>query len=366
MVIFLIISHQLSIEKGLLKYISKRLFYGSLVLIMVVTLISSIIYLAPVDPASLTFGQRSDTESIETKRAALGLNQPLYVQLLWYLRDISPVSIHENTSENQSIYNYTKLISFGNQVLVIKTPYLRSSYQSGRAVKSILGQAIPQTAILALSALLIATFLGILLGVFAAIKHNTWFDNSAVVTSVFGYSVPSYVTAIILAFIFGYLLSDYTGLNITGSLIEINDLGEEYYAWQNLILPAIALGIRPVAIITQLTRSAMLDVLSQDYIRTAKAKGLSTQVVILKHALRNALNPVATAVSGWFGALLAGSFFVESVFSYKGLGYETVQALLTFDIPVILGCVLFTAVIFVIVNILTDLLYALLDPTVRV
>jgi peptide/nickel transport system permease protein len=332
---------------------------------MVVTLISSIIYLAPVDPASLTFGQRSDTESVEIKRAALGLDQPLYVQLLWYLRDISPISIYENTAANQSIYNYTKILPFGEKVLVVKSPYLRTSYQSGRSVKAILAQAIPQTAFLAISALLIATFLGILLGVFAAVKHNTWFDNTAVVTSVFGYSVPSYVTAIILAFVFGYLLADYTGLNITGSLIEINDLGEEYYAWQNLILPAIALGIRPVAIITQLTRSAMLDVLSQDYIRTAKSKGLSQSVVILKHALRNALNPVATAVSGWFGALLAGSFFVESVFSYKGLGYETVQALLTFDIPVILACVLFTAIVFVIVNILTDLLYAILDPTVR-
>lgn len=350
----------------MIKYLSRRLFYGSIVLILVITLISSIIYLAPVDPASLTFGQRADVESVEAKRAALGLNQPLYVQLGWYLRDISPISIHEDSPENQQLYNYSIIFDFGNRVLVFKSPYLRESYQSGRSVRSILGQAIPQTAFLALSALFIAIILGILLGIIAAIRQNSWFDNAAVVTSVFGYSLPSYVTAIILAFIFGFALSEYTGLNITGSLIEINDLGEEYYAWQNLILPAIALGIRPVAIITQLTRSAMLDVLSQDYIRTAKSKGLSKKVVILKHALRNALNPVTTAISGWFGALLAGSFFVESVFSYKGLGYETVQALLTFDIPVVLGCVLFTAVVFVVINVLTDLIYALLDPRVRV
>ena len=348
------------------KYLSRRLFYGSIVLVLVITLISSIIYLAPVDPASLTFGQRADVESVEAKRAALGLNQPLYVQLLWYLRDISPISIHEDTPENQQLYHYSTIIDFGNQVLVLKSPYLRESYQSGRSVRAILGQAIPQTAFLALSALFIAIIIGILLGVIAAIRQNSWFDNAAVVTSVFGYSLPSYVTAIILAFIFGFALSEYTGLNITGSLIEINDLGEEYYAWRNLILPAIALGIRPVAIITQLTRSAMLDVLSQDYIRTAKSKGLSKKVVIMKHALRNALNPVTTAISGWFGALLAGSFFVESVFSYKGLGYETVQALLTFDIPVVLGCVLFTAVVFVVINVLTDLIYALLDPRVRI
>lgn len=348
------------------KYLSRRLLYGSIVLILVITLISSIIYLAPVDPASLTFGQRADVESVAAKRAALGLNQPLYVQLLWYLRDISPISVHDDTAENQQMYQYSTLIDFGNRVLVLKSPYLRESYQSGRSVRSILGQAIPQTAILALSALFIAIIIGILLGVIAAIRQNSWFDNIAVVSSVFGYSLPSYVTAIILAFVFGFALSEYTGLNITGSLLEINDLGEEYYAWQNLILPAIALGIRPVAIITQLTRAAMLDVLSQDYIRTAKSKGLSQKVVILKHALRNALNPVTTAISGWFGALLAGSFFVESVFSYKGLGYETVQALLTFDIPVVLACVLFTAVVFVVINILTDLIYALLDPRVRV
>lgn len=350
----------------MLRYITRRLFYGMIVLIMVITLVSSIIYLAPVDPASLTFGQRADVESVEAKRAALGLNQPLYVQLLWYLRDISPISLHADTPENQVLYNYSKVINFGENVLVVKSPYLRESYQSGRSVQAILAQAIPQTGFLALSALFIAALIGICLGVIAALRQNSWFDNTAVVISVFGYSVPSYVTAIILAFVFGFALSDYTGLNITGSLIEINDLGEEYYAWQNLILPAIALGIRPVAIITQLTRSAMLDVLSQDYIRTAKSKGLSHRVVIVKHALRNALNPVTTAISGWFGALLAGSFFVESVFSYKGLGYETVQALLTFDIPVILGCVLFTAMVFVVINLLTDLIYALLDPRVSV
>ena len=350
----------------MLHYITRRLFYGILVLIMVITLVSSIIYLAPVDPASLTFGQRSDVESVEAKRQALGLDKPLYVQLLWYLRDISPIAVHLDTPEYQSLYNYKKLIDFGENALVIKSPYLRESFQSGRSVKSILQQAIPQTAFLALTALLIAIILGVSLGVIAALRHNSWFDNTAVVTSVFGYSVPSYVTAIILAFLFGFAWSEYTGLNITGSLIELNDLGEQYYAWQNLILPAIALGIRPVAIVTQLTRSAMLDVLSQDYIRTAKAKGLSKQKVIVKHALRNALNPVTTAISGWFGSLLAGSFFVESVFSYKGLGYETVQALLTFDIPVILGCVLFTAVVFVIINVFTDLIYALLDPRVSI
>ena len=149
-------------------------------------------------------------------------------------------------------------------------------------------------------------------------------------------------------------------------IILLNDYGEKTIFWKNLILPAIALGIRPIAIITQLTRSAMLDVLSQDYIRTAKAKGLTRYRIISKHALRNALNPVLTAVSGWFAALLAGAFFVENVFDYDGLGQLTVNALLSYDIPLVLGAVLLTASIFVVINILVDVLYAILDPRIKV
>lgn len=350
----------------MIRYIIRRLLYGIAVLVAVILIISAIIYLAPVDPAQLSFGQRADEETLENKRKELGLDQPLYVQLGMYLRDVSPIAMHEDTPANQSKYNYTRLIPFGKRALVFKAPYLRESYQSGRSVSEILWEAIPKTAILALTAIFLASIIGLILGVIASIRQNSWFDNTAVVTSVLGYSLPSYVTAIILALIFGYLLSDYTGLNIKGSIIELDDFGEEKYVWKNLILPTIALGIRPVAVITQLTRSAMLDVLSQDYIRTAKAKGLSRYVVVVKHALRNALNPVTTAISGWFAALLAGAFFVENVFSFKGLGDVTVNALLNFDIPVVLGAVLFTACIFVVINILVDLLYGFLDPRVRV
>jgi peptide/nickel transport system permease protein len=180
-----------------------------------------------------------------------------------------------------------------------------------------------------------------------------------------GYSLPSYVSAILLALVFGYYLQAWTGLNVQGSLFGIDDFGDEKIFWKNLILPALALGIRPIGIITQLTRSSMLDVLSQDYIRTAKAKGLSKTKVIFKHGLRNALNPVVTAVSGWFAALLAGAFFVENVFSYNGLGKITVDALLTRDIPVVLGAILFTAFLFVIINLLVDILYTFLDPRVK-
>ncbi|MEM1322178.1 MAG: ABC transporter permease [Bacteroidota bacterium] len=349
----------------MLRYIALKLAYGVAVLTLVVLIISSVIYLAPVDPARLTFGQRADSESVSSKRQELGLDQPLYVQLGMYLRDISPIAIHQDNQEAQEKYGYLRLIPMGERVLSLKLPYLRESYQYGRKVSDMLWEAIPLTAILALAAIVLATLIGLPLGIIASLKQNSWFDNSAVISSVIGFSLPSYVSAMILALIFGYYLYDWTGLNVQGSLIVLDDFGEPQYVWRNLLLPALALGIRPVAIITQLTRSAMLDVLRQDFVRTATAKGLSYYKVVFKHALRNALNPVVTAISGWFAALLAGAFFVESVFSYKGLGSLTVNALLNFDIPVVLGAVLFTAAIFVLLNLLVDILYAWLDPRIR-
>ncbi len=334
---------------------------------LVVLIITSIIYLAPVDPARLTFGERSDNATVQAKRKDLGLDLPLYTQLGLYLNDISPLSIYTDRLENRVKYRYQKLLPVGGgKILALKFPYLRESYQSGRPVVAILSEAIPQTALLAAFAMLLATVSGIFLGVIAALYPNSWFDRGAIFLSVLGYSLPSYIIAMALALIFGYLLADWTHLNIQGSFFELNDIGDEEVVWKNLILPAIALGIRPVALIMQLTRSTMLDVLSQDFIRTAKAKGLTKWKIVFKHALRNALNPVVTAISGWFAGLLAGAFFVESVFSFNGVGQVAVNALLNFDIPVVLGCVLLTSFIFIIVNILVDLLYAVIDPRVRI
>ncbi len=349
----------------MLNLVARRLLYGLAVMTLVVLIITSIIYLAPVDPTRLTFGQRSDNATVQAKKRELGLDQPLYAQLVMYLNDISPLSIHAATMDNKTKYQWFKLLPLGDKALVIKMPYLRESYQTGRKVTDILRDAIPQTAILAIAAMIIATILGIFLGVVASLRPGSWFDTSSIVASVAGYSLPSYIVAMILALVFGFWLSDWTGLNIQGSLFELDDFGDEQIVWKNLILPAVALGIRPVALITQLTRSTMLDILTMDYIRTAKAKGLDRKSVVIKHALRNALNPVTTAVSGWFAGLLAGAFFVESVFTYNGLGQVTVTALLNFDIPVVLGCVLFTAFIFVLMNIVVDVLYAVLDPRIR-
>jgi peptide/nickel transport system permease protein len=152
---------------------------------------------------------------------------------------------------------------------------------------------------------------------------------------------------------------------MTGSLFEVDPFRGSHLQLRNLILPAITLGIRPLAVIAQLTRSAMLDVLDQDFIRTAYAKGLNRRQVVLGHALRNALNPVITAITGWFAELLAGAFFVEYIFGWNGIGKMTVDALEKLDFPVVMGSVLMTATCFIVVNLLADLLYGIVDPRVK-
>lgn len=348
------------------KFILNKLAYGILVLIGVVFIVFALFNLLPVDPARLTLGQRADVSSVEAINKELGLDKPFLVKLKLYLNDISPISVYENTPENQTKYHYTKIISLGESALVIKKPYLRRSYQTKELVSEKLSKALPKTIILATFSIIFASIIGIFFGVLAAIRQHSWFDTIAMSISNLGISVPSYFSAIILAYIFAILLHDITGLEQVGDITTIDDWGDEVLTLKNLILPVLALGSRPIGIIFQLTRSAMLDVLSQDYIRTAKAKGLSTKIVLFKHALRNAMNPVVTTVSGWFAGLLAGAFFVEIIFDIKGLGYIAVNSLLNFDFPVTMGCVLFTAIVFIVVNFIVDILYGILDPRIRI
>ncbi|HOY40752.1 MAG TPA: ABC transporter permease [Chitinophagales bacterium] len=349
------------------KFILNKFFYGILVLIGVMFVIFGLFNILPVDPARLTLGQRADVESVEAINKELGLDKPKYVQFALYVNDLSPIALHYNDDASKEKYHYTKLFNVSSEkALVVKPPYLRRSYQTKEDVLDILKRALPQTIILAFAAMFIASVIGIFLGVIAAVKQHSWFDNLAMSLSVLGISVPSYFSAIVLGFVFGILLHQYTGLEQTGGLTMIDDYGNEVLMFKNLILPAIALGSRPIGIIFQLTRSTMLDVLSQDYIRTAKAKGLSSIAVLFKHALRNALNPVVTAVSGWFASLLAGAFFVEVIFDIKGLGYTAVDALQKFDFPVAMGTVLFTASVFIVMNFIVDILYAVLDPRIRI
>ena len=347
----------------MLKYILKKLFYGLLVLLGVVVLVF-VLFQGFGDPARLVMGQTGDSTTQANIRKELYLDQPKWKQFIFYLNDVSPLAIH--SAEEIEKKELKGFFIGGDKKAGIKLPYLRKSYQSKKPVGAILMEALPGTLMLAVAAMFIAILIGIPLGVIAAVKQNTWVDTSAVFTSIIGISAPSFFMGIIIAYIFGFLLSDYTGLHITGSWFDIDEQGNRRLSLQNLILPAITLGIRPLAIITQLTRSAMLDVLDQDFIRTAYAKGLNKRTVIWKHALRNALNPVVTAITGWFAELLAGAFFIEYIFGWKGIGKVTVDALEKLDFPVVMGSVLITAGFFILVNILADILYGIIDPRVRV
>jgi peptide/nickel transport system permease protein len=347
-------------------FLLRKIVYSIVVLWGVVSLVFFLFHVLPADPARLTLGQRSDLSSLANVRKELNLDKSLAERYVLYLNDLLPLAVHANDSVAKAKYDYTTLIAFGKNSLVFKKPYLGRSYRTKKLVSSVLADALPGTVLLALSAMLFATIIGILLGVLAAFYKDTWVDTGSIMASVAGISMPSFFAGLIIAYLFGYVLHQYTGLNMTGSLWEYDALsGEKHLALRNLILPAFALGIRPLAIITQLTRSSMLDVLSQDFVRTAYAKGLSSKQVIWRHALPNALNPVVTAISGWMAELLAGSFFVEFIFGWKGLGKLTVDALDKFDFPLVMGAVLVSALIFVVVSLLADLLYARLDPRVR-
>jgi peptide/nickel transport system permease protein len=346
-------------------YILRKFLYGLAVLAGVVVVVFLLFNVLPGDPARMTMGQRADVQSLEAVRKEFGLDKSKPVQFFLYLNDLSPVGYHENNTEDQQKYHYVKVLGFGSKVIALKLPYLRRSYQTKREVTSILAETVPNTFILATTAMVFATVIGVFLGVLSAVHKGSWIDNTANAFAILGISAPSFFAGIIIAWLFGFLWSDYTGLNMSGSLYSYDPFRGEIMTLKNLWLPMFTLGLRPLAIIVQLTRSAMLDVLSQDYIRTARAKGLGRNAIIYKHALKNALNPVITAISGWFASLLAGSFFVEYIFGYNGLGRATVFALEMSDFPVVMGSILFIAFVFVVINILVDVLYAFVDPRVK-
>ncbi len=356
----------------MLKYLLYKTGYALLTLFGVVTVIFFLFTVLPGDPARMMLDQNENSEQLAIIKKKYGFDKPVSTQYLYYLNDLSPISFH---STNQDDYTYLsegkysaiKLFTIGGTTTVLKAPYLRESFQkSGKAVTQVIGDTLPNTIVLAFSAIIIAIIIGIFLGIVSALNKDTWLDRTIALVSTLGMSLPSFFAAILFAWVFGFLLHQYTHLNMTGSLYEVDDFGEGIHIqWKNLILPAIVLGIRPLGVVIQLMRNSLLEVMGQDYIRTARAKGLSEIRIIKKHALKNALNPVVTAISGWFASMLAGAVFVEYIFGWNGLGKEVVEALNTLDLPVIMGAVLVIATTFVIINILVDIIYAWLDPKIR-
>ncbi len=353
-------------------YVLQKLGYALLTLFGVVTVIFLLFTILPGDPARMMLGQNESEEQIAIVKKKYGFDKPIGTQYLHYLNDLSPLSFHSTNEDDYTFrgdtgYRASRLFSIGSTEAVIKFPYLRESFQkNGKKVSTVISETLPNTVVLAVSAISIAIILGILMGIVSVIFKDGWIDRTIQFVSTLGMSVPSFFSAIVFAWLFGFVLHEITGLNMTGSLYEVDDFGEgKYIQWKNLILPAVVLGIRPLAVVSQLMRNSLLEVLSQDYIRTARAKGLAFLAIIRKHALKNALNPVVTAVSGWFASMLAGAVFVEYIFGWNGLGKEIVDALNTLDLPVIMGAVLVIASLFIIINIFVDVIYAWLDPKIR-
>ncbi|MCR5645908.1 MAG: ABC transporter permease [Bacteroidales bacterium] len=351
-------------------YVIRKLLYGLAVLWGVATLVFFLFNILPGDPAQMMLGQRADQESVDAIREELGLNQSLGKQYVDYLNDLVPLSFYDVSKGEEGLQKrapFARIATIGATAVVLKAPYLRMSYQSKRKVSNILGEAFPNTLLLAFVSISIAFILGLAIGILTAILNTNFLNKLTLFITTIGMSLPSFFAAILMAWIFGFLLEDVTGLSMTGSLYTVDEYGRgEYLTLSNLILPALTLGMRPLAVVVELTRTSLLEAMSMDYVRTAKAKGLKPWRVICVHALRNALNPVVTAISGWFASLLAGAVFIEYVFDWKGIGVVVVDALEKYDFPVIMGAVLLIAVMLIIVNLIVDIIYGIIDPRVRI
>jgi len=411
----------------MITFILRKIGYGFLVLWGVVSLVFFLFNLAPGDPVRNLVGENASEEVIANMRRKLDLDLSVGRRYVLYLNDLSPLAIHSNVVESRIYFNPDEYSGFRmgirgeGKAIYLKTPYLKRSFLTDKSVSSILAEVLPGTVVLAVMSIGLALIAGLLLGIIAALKKDGFYDRMILFVSALGMAGPSFFVAILVAWLgavvwreqinvsYGaifiwlttlasavlfqkmkkgyvwlmpllvvvlFFLSVFpmrveafvlpgTGLNMTGSLYSVDVWKGEFLDLRNLILPVITLMIRPLSVIVQLTRSSLLDVMQQDYIRTARAKGLSEWEVIFRHALRNALNPIITAVSGWFASLLAGAIFVEFVFGWKGLGQQMFTAIENQDMPVVMGGVIVISVAFVLINILVDLLYAWIDPRVR-
>lgn len=301
-------------------YVIKRLLLSVPVLFGVVILVFFMVRLTPGDPAVIMAGEQASEAEIELIRAQLKLDQPLHIQLGLFLENLVQGDLGRST-------------------------------RSRAPVTTEIMTRFPNTLILMLTAMAIATLVGVTTGVISAVKQYSFFDAAAMFIALIGISMP--------VFWLGLLLMLYFSVNL--GLLPAAGSG----TWKHLILPSIALATVPTAIISRMTRSSVLEVLRQDYIRTARSKGLRENAVIIQHALKNAIIPVVTVVGLQAGTLMGGAVLTESVFNWPGLGRLMVDSILARDYPVVQGAVLLLAVVFIFVNLLVDILYALFDPRIR-
>jgi peptide/nickel transport system permease protein len=329
-------------------YIIKRLLQIIPVILGVTLIAFALIHLAPGDPVRTMLGQHATQQEIEDIRAKYGLDQPLYVQYFIWLGDVLQGDL-------------------GRSIL------------SHEQVTTEIASRFPNTIELAIAAMLFAILIGVVAGIISATKQYSVADYSVMGLALFGISMPVFWLGIMLMMIFGVFLGwlpiggridlllpfqRITGFMVIDSIITLNGTAL-ISVIRHLLLPAIALGTIPMAIIARTTRSSMLEVLRQDFIRTERAKGLSERKVIYKHAIRNAMVPVVTVIGLNFGLLLSGAILTETVFSWPGVGRLVVDAVYARDYPLVIGCILVFALVFVIVNLITDILYTYIDPRIH-
>jgi peptide/nickel transport system permease protein len=330
------------------RYFIKRVLTVIPVLLGVSMLVFSFVRIVPGDPATIMLGERATPENIARVREQLGLTKPIYEQYWIFLS-------HALQGD-------------------LGTSVLRQEPVSREIIRR-----FPATIELSLAAILVALVVGIPAGIISAIRRGSWFDTASMLVALTGVSMPIFWLGLMLTFFFAVVVhlfptggrldsgtnfATITNFVLLDSLLK-GDINIFFQAFRHLFLPAIALGTIPMAIIARMTRSSMLEVLSQDYIRTAHAKGLTERVVVTKHALRNAWLPVITVVGLQVGRLLSGAILTETVFSWPGIGRWLVDAIYARDYPIVQGVTLFIAVIFVAVNLIVDLLYAWVDPRVK-
>ncbi len=304
----------------MLTFVGRRLLLALPTLFGVLTVVFLLLYVAPGDPVQAMVGEQADSATVARMRRELKLDASLPVQ-------------------------------FGHYVSGVAKGDLGRSYITNRRIVDDIAERFPKTLLLAVSAMTIAILLGVSIGVACAVNPNGWFDRLALGLTYLGISFPVYWVGLLFIVLFAVTLR---WLPASG-----------YGSFKFLILPALTLGMRSIAYLARITRSSMLEVLSSDHIRTARAKGLSEGAVRWRHALRNALIPVVTVIGLDFGAYLTGSILTETIFSWPGIGRYVVQAISRRDLPAVQGAVLFLSVVFVLVNVLTDLAYQKVDPRVR-
>ena len=348
----------------------KKIAYQILILWGVVTLVFVLFNVTGSDPVSQLVGESATEEVKQNVRIKLGYHKTAWIRYCEYLNNLSPVGYYQEQDAQGAFNMDTTLIrgvqifSISNSGIYLKWPSFGRSFITDQSVFELYLESFPGTLLLAIASIVLSIIIGIPLGIWAYKWHGTWLDNLILFISAIGVSGPSFFVAILVAWIGAVLLQPYTGLNMTGSWYEVDVWEGRYVNFSNMILPMITLMIRPLSVIVQLVRSSMLEVMSMDYIRTARAKGVSEFKVLYKHALPNALNPVVTAISGWFASLLAGAVFVEFVFGWKGIGQLMYSALEKQDLPIIMAGVIWVAIIFILVHVLVEFIYRKLDPRI--